>query len=82
MPARRIVASRRFVALVREHLLASDGADVTDLIVADAKLRRAVEDGMDVQRRALRLAADLAESVDQFFLQFIRQVVLQHAMST
>ena len=54
---------------------------MTNFIIADAKFGSAVEDWMDVQCRTLRLATDLAESVDQYLLQFIRQVVLQYAMS-
>lgn len=52
-------------------LLAVSGADGTDLGIADSKLRRVVEDGVDVQASFGGLAGKLTKALDELLLKIV-----------
>jgi hypothetical protein len=49
---------------------------MTDFVITDSKLGSTIQHRMDMERRRLRLAAKLSQSLDQFLLEVIRKVVL------
>lgn len=53
-----------------------DGADGADFRVAAAQLALGVEDRVDMQLRRLRLAAELAETLNELLLEIVGEVVL------
>lgn len=59
-----------------KHLLPRLGRNVTNLVIAHPKLTRAVEQRVDVQRRCLGFARQLAEFVHEFLLQLAGEVIL------
>ena len=79
MPLRSVVATRTtlsIMVLMAEDLLASNRADCAYLRIVYAEFGGIVEDWMDVQGGIVGLPGQLTQTMDETFLQIVREVVL------
>ena len=78
MPSGGIISSLVISCSVRipEQFLPGDGADLANLCIGNAKLGCIVQHWMDVKRRCLGLAGQLAHTLHEDFLEVVGEVVL------
>lgn len=75
MPLRGVIVSLVLLVRVCEELLAAHRGDVADLRVV-TEFPGPIEHGVDVQCRCRGLAGQLAQSLDELFLELVGEIVL------
>lgn len=79
VPRRRCLLLRAgvFGARLRVELLVLERADGADFGVAAAKIALGIQDRVDVKARSFWLAGQLAQALDEDFLDVVRQIILR-----